>query len=148
MSHPEWGGRESRASETYPADPTTPHLAASDDHSNSTAGHGISSSQRSWFEVYEFVQRLLVNGNIDADDLHPAGTPAWLTQDDGDVRKLLSCALEGVHHVLRVETAQLAIAEASRAVSAAVDWPQVAREVHARKSFRATRPWAKRVVVS
>ena len=59
---------------------------------------------------------------------------------------MLALAVAGEHHVLRVEVAQTAQAEASRAVSAAADWPKVAREIKQRNDFYASRPWLRRAV--
>lgn len=72
------------------------------------------------------------------------GTPTWCELDDSDVRKLVALAEFGLHHALRVEVAQQAHADASRAVSAAVDWSAISREIHARNAFRSERPWMKR----
>lgn len=77
----------------------------------------------SWWPCYEFITALL--GSVD--DLPVAGTPRWCGLPDDDPRKLLSLAAAGVHHVLRMEVAQEARAEASRAVSAAADWSSVGR---------------------
>lgn len=58
-----------------------------------------------------------------------AGTPAWCELADGDPRKLLAVAAAGEHHVLRVETAQQAHADASREIAAAAPWSTLARRV-------------------
>lgn len=73
-----------------------------------------------------------------------AGTPAWCQLSDRNPRKLLSLAVAGVHHMLRVETAQAAIADASREISAAANWPAIAGQIRARAEFYATRPWLRR----
>ncbi len=52
---------------------------------------------------------------------------------DGDPRKLLALAGFGVHWALRVETAQTARADASRAVSASAVWSQISREIRQRQ---------------
>jgi hypothetical protein len=101
-----------------------------------------SSSQVSLSEALAFIERT----EPDRDTSLWPGTPAWCELDDDDPRKLLALAEFGLHHVVRVEVAQQARADASRAVSAAADWPAVAREIHARNAFRAERPWSKRVV--
>jgi hypothetical protein len=105
---------------------------------------GFASQQVSFWSTYEFMQAAVAQAN--AGPLPWAGTPEWCELADGDPRKLLALASFGVHHALRVETAQQAHAEASRAVSASADWSQISREVHQRNSFRAAHPWAKRVV--
>ncbi|MEY8015251.1 DUF2742 domain-containing protein [Mycobacterium servetii] len=101
------------------------------------------SQQVSWYETHEFMQALLAQANCGP--LPWPGTPSWCELADGDPRKLLSLAAFGVHNALRVETAQAALAEASRAVSAAADWPKISQEVRQRNEFRAEHTWAKRV---
>jgi hypothetical protein len=78
-----------------------------------------------WWPVHEFIAAAVAQ----ADNLPAAGTPAWCALADDDHRKLLAVAVAGEHHVLRIEIAQEARAEASKAVAAATDWAQVAREV-------------------
>jgi hypothetical protein len=102
------------------------------------------SQQVSWLEVHTFVDALLAQANCGA--LPWPGTPAWCEMSAGDPRKLLALAQFGVHHALRVETAQQARADASRAVSGAVDWPALSREMFQLASFRKAHPWSKRVV--
>ena len=92
----------------------------------------------------QFLQAALAQANCGP--LPWAGTPACASFADGDPRKLLALAVAGEHHVLRIETAQTARAEASRAVSAAVDWPKVARELQGLNDFYAARPWLRRAV--
>lgn len=103
----------------------------------------IGSQQVSWYECHLFMQRLLAQANYSP--LLWAGTPSWCALADGDPRKLLALAQSGVHHALRVETAQDDRCAASRAVSAAADWPAVGREIAQRNSFYAERPWLRRV---
>lgn len=98
------------------------------------------SQQVSWWPCHEFITTLAVQAN----SMPIAGTPEWCGLADGDSRKLLALALAGEHHVLRVETAQQAFAEASREIAAAVDWSTVAREIQQRNSFYAERPWLRR----
>ncbi len=86
----------------------------------------------SWWPVHEFMAALLSQAN----DLPSAGTPAWCALGDGDPRKLLAVAAAGEHHVLRVETAQEVHAEASKAIAAAADWSQIAREMQQREDAR------------
>ncbi len=78
-----------------------------------------------WWPVHEFIAAAVAG----VDDLPTAGTPAWCVLADGDPRKLLAVAVAGEHHALRMEIAQEARAEASKAIAAAVDWPAAAREV-------------------
>ncbi|MCX2934041.1 DUF2742 domain-containing protein [Mycobacterium sp. CVI_P3] len=101
----------------------------------------IDSQQASWWSVHEFITELVAQYN----DLPVAGTPLWCAMPDRDPRKLIALAAAGEHHVLRMETAQEARAEASRAVSSADDWPKIARDLHSRSAFRSTRPWMRRL---
>lgn len=107
---------------------------------NSTSLHA--SEQVSFWEAHTFLEAVLAQANVGP--LPRAGSPAWCDLAEGDPRKLLSLALDGVHHILRVEVAQTARAEASRDVSGAADWPKIAREIQQINNFRASRPWARR----
>lgn len=100
------------------------------------------SEQVSWWDVHEFLEAIVAQANVGP--LPRAGSPAWCELADGDPRKLLAVAIDGEHHVLRVEVAQAARAEASRAVSASADWPAVAREIQQRKDLYASKPWLRR----
>ncbi|BDB45393.1 MULTISPECIES: DUF2742 domain-containing protein [Mycobacterium] len=88
------------------------------------------SQQRAWWPVHEFLEAVVQQANYGP--IPAAGTPPWCALADGDPRKLLAVAIDGEHHVLRVETAQEAAADASKAVAAAADWPAVAREIRSR----------------
>ena len=101
------------------------------------------SSSVSWWPCHEFITALVARYS----DLPMAGTPAWCGLDDGDPRKLIALAVAGEHHVLRMETAQEARAEASKAIATAADWPAVAREVRQLAEFREANPWAVRKAV-
>ena len=50
------------------------------------------------------------------------------------------------HHALRVETAQQARCDASKAVAGAADWAELADGVRNRQAFYAAKPWLKRAV--
>lgn len=102
------------------------------------------SQQVSWWSVHEFVRAVLAKANVGP--LPLAGTPEWMAMGDGDPRKLLAVAVGGEHHVLRIETAQAAMADASREIAGAADWTAVSREVHRRNDFYTSRPWLKRAV--
>jgi hypothetical protein len=102
-------------------------MAMSERGRTSTASRSVA-----WWPVHEFMAALLAHAN----DLPPAGTPAWCALSDGDPRKLLAVAAAGEHHVLRVEMAQEAQAEASKSVAAAADWCGVAREMQQRQEAR------------
>lgn len=103
---------------------------------------GTESRAVSWWPTHVFITALVAQ----ADTLPAAGTPSWCALDDADPRKLLALAVAGEHWVLRTETAQESRASASKAVAASTDWAKVARELHSLASWRASRPWAQRVV--
>ncbi|MBI3227791.1 MAG: DUF2742 domain-containing protein [Mycolicibacterium cosmeticum] len=85
----------------------------------STTGAGLPVSQQvSWWSTHEFISALVAQCN----HLPTAGSPAWVQLPDSDPRKLLALAAAGEHWTLRVETNQMAMAEASRAVSASPNW--------------------------
>jgi hypothetical protein len=90
-----------------------------------TGAGSPASTQVSWWETHLFITALVAQ----ASHLPPAGTPAWCALDDTNPDKLLALALAGQHHVLRVETAQEALAQASQAISASTDWNTVAQRV-------------------
>lgn len=85
----------------------------------------IGSRQVSWSVVHEFITALVDQAN----NLPAAGTPAWCQLSDSDPRKLLALAVAGQHHVLRVETAQQAMADASREISTAAAWSAIGQRV-------------------
>ncbi|SBS77828.1 conserved hypothetical protein [uncultured Mycobacterium sp.] len=93
---------------------------------DTTIGAGFPASrQRAWWPVHEFITALVHQANCGP--IPAAGTPAWCELANGDPRKLLAVAVDGEHHVLRAEMAQEAMADASRAVSAAANWRTVGR---------------------
>lgn len=85
----------------------------------------VASRQVSWWPTHEFLQAVLTREN--GGPLPWAGTPAWCELADGDPRKLLALAAAGEHHVLRIETAQAAMAATSREISGAADWAAISR---------------------
>lgn len=86
----------------------------------------IGSRAVAWWPVHEFIAAIVAQAGTTPP---AAGTPAWMALADGDPAKLLAVAIAGEHHVLRVETAQEALAEASKSVAAAEDWPATARRI-------------------
>lgn len=90
---------------------------------------GVESRAVSWWEVHSFLAAVLAQAGATPP---VAGTPAWMALADGDPAKLLAVAVAGEHHVLRMEIAQAANAEASKAVAASADWPAIARAVRRR----------------
>ncbi|WP_308204256.1 DUF2742 domain-containing protein [Mycobacterium interjectum] len=102
----------------------------------------VASQQVSFWPTWEFLQAVVAQANCGP--LPWPGTSSWCELADGDPRKLLALASFGVHHALRVEVAQEAHAEASRAILAGADWPKVAGEIRQRSEFRESRPWLRR----
>lgn len=96
-----------------------------------------------WWPCHEFIRALVARYN----DLPVAGTPSWCGMDDGDPRKLIALAAAGEHQVLRMEIAQEARAEASKAIAGAADWRQIANELRQLAAFREANPWAVRKAV-
>lgn len=90
------------------------------------------SRQVAWWPVHEFIEAAVARANYDG--LPIAGTPGWRALSDGDPRKLLAVAVAGEHHVLRIETAQTALADASGAIAASTNWARVANEIRGRRS--------------
>jgi hypothetical protein len=81
------------------------------------------SQQVSFWSVHEHVQPVL-----DAVGTWPmVGSPAWCALDGDHPAKLAALLDAAQHHALRVETAQQSLADSSHDVSAAADWPAVAR---------------------
>jgi hypothetical protein len=76
-----------------------------------------------WWAVHTYVLPILT----EVGDWPMAGTAAWQHLPDGHPAKLAALFDAARHHVLRVDTAQAALAEAARDISAAADWRAVAR---------------------
>lgn len=83
----------------------------------------MDSRQVAWLTVLEFVQRL----GVDPVTALVAGSPAWNELPDEHPDKLGAVLAAGVHHALRLDTAQAAMADASKAVAASADWTRVGR---------------------
>ncbi|MEX7470587.1 DUF2742 domain-containing protein [Mycobacterium adipatum] len=99
-----------------------------------TGAGSPASQQVSWWPTHEFITALVANAN----NLPIAGTPAWCALSDTDPAKLIALAAAGEHHVLRVETAQAALGEASKAVASVPDWrtrPRGAAYIQRRKEI-------------
>jgi hypothetical protein len=86
------------------------------------------SRQVDWYSVCRFVEPLLAQ----VDYWPMAGTVSWQQLDATDPAKWAALLDAARHHALRVDTAQNAMAEASRTISGAVDWPEVARQIRRR----------------
>ncbi len=87
------------------------------------------SRQVSWFEAYEFTDKLAADHGITLAGLPIAGTPAWCGMADHDARKLLALVLGGVREALNNDTRQQNLADASREIASAADWSAVARRI-------------------
>jgi Protein of unknown function (DUF2742) len=90
--------------------------------------NGIASQQVSWESVRDLIGPILnqVNG------WPTAGTPAWCSLAHEDPRKWCAVLDMAQRWALQLELGQQAKADASKAVSAAVDWKAVAREIQQR----------------
>lgn len=86
-------------------------------------------TQVSWWDVHQHVAPLLES----AGSWPMVGTPEWCELSDDDPRKLAALLDAARHWALRVETAQEAECEASRAISAALPWKDMANRITARK---------------
>jgi hypothetical protein len=96
-------------------------------------GAGTPASQEvSWWVTHVFITELVAQANT---TLPWAGTPAWSALPDTDPRKLLSLAVAGEHHVLRVEIGQEQRAQAAEDVHGGDDWAEVARLVQRRREI-------------
>jgi Protein of unknown function (DUF2742) len=102
----------------------------------------MSNTQVRWWDLHEWAQPFLDA----AGDWPIVGSPSWFNLADDDPAKWAALLDAAQHWALRVETAQQAHADASRAVSGAADWSAVSREIHQRNSFFQDRPWLKRAV--
>lgn len=96
-----------------------------------------------WWDFHE--QHVLQPYLDVAGDFPLAGTQAWFDLPDTDPAKWAAVLFAASHHVLRMETAQEARCEASRAVSGAADWAAIGREIKTRNDFYRAKPWLKRV---
>jgi hypothetical protein len=78
----------------------------------------------SWWPVHQLVVPVL-----DRVGSWPmAGSVRWVGLDNCDPAKWAAVLDAARHHALRVETAQMSLADASHAIAGAEDWAQIARE--------------------
>lgn len=82
-------------------------------------------SQVYWWGVHQWIAPFL--DRVGAWPM--VGTAAWNTLADDDPAKFAALYDAAQHWALRVETCQDAMADASRAVSAAADWKAVANRL-------------------
>jgi hypothetical protein len=102
--------------------------------------YAFASQAVSWSDVHEFVLPRLRK----VEDWPMIGSPVWCELGDRDPIKWASALDAAQHWALRVEACQQAQCEASRALSAAVDWFAVARVAKRRGDFYSARPWLRR----
>ncbi len=88
----------------------------------------IESQAVDWWSVHQLLQPLLE----EVGTWPLAGSLTWVRLPDDHLAKWASVLDGGRHWALRVETAQQALADASRAISVGEDWPAVAREIRRR----------------
>lgn len=87
----------------------------------------VASREVAWFEVYEFVAKLL----SETGSWPQAGTPSWTALDDTDPRKLAAVLAAGTHWALRVDCEQTVRAQASQDISSTPGyWKAVAQQIH------------------
>jgi hypothetical protein len=98
------------------------------------------SQQVSWWSVHEHVAEQLEQ----VGSWPMAGTPVWCDLPDGHPAKTAALLDAARHWVLRVETCQQARADASRAISAAVDPRALAGAVRKRAQLSREKPWPTR----
>jgi Protein of unknown function (DUF2742) len=120
------------------------HLSASGSPIHTASGHGTSWLHRSravnWWAVHEFVAP-----RIEAVGPFPMlGTPAWCDLPDDHPVKWAAILDASQHWALRVDTCQEATAATSRTISAALDWPAVAKRMQDAAEWLAARPWMRR----
>jgi Protein of unknown function (DUF2742) len=102
----------------------------------------VSSQQVHWWSVHTYVAPWLET----VGSWPTVGTPEWCALPDDHPTKLAALYDAAQHWALRLDACQEARAEASRAVSGAVDWRALSREINSRADFYAVRPWLRRVV--
>jgi hypothetical protein len=123
--------------------PATNSRAASTSD-NTLSSNSTASRQVSWWSVHEFVAPLLA---MQEQPWPIIGTPAWCALGDHDARKQAALFDAAQQMALQLETDQQARCEASRTISAALDWSALAQRYRVDTEFYAARPWLKRVVV-
>lgn len=82
---------------------------------------GLNNRQVAWSEVYELVAPLLGEPGL------VPGTPAWCALDDTAPAKWQAILWAAVWWAVEQDAIQDALAEASRAISSAADWPLIGR---------------------
>lgn len=99
---------------------------------------GIDSRTVLWWPVHDYATQLAATLGVDlADRLPFPGTLPWLALPDNHPVRHAAMLQAASQFVLRIETAQEARAEASKAIAASTDWRQVAREIRQRRTCQA-----------
>jgi hypothetical protein len=106
------------------------------------AGRLTSSQAVRWWAVHEFITPHLAR--VGAWPM--AGTPAWCALPDADPAKIAALYNAAEHWALRVETSQQAECDASRDISAVVNWGTVGKRAQARDEWYKSHPWMRRVI--
>lgn len=94
-----------------------------------TGAGSPASKQVNWHETYLYAERLAASHGVALNHQLIAGTPSWCGMADHDARKLMALILGGVREAIQNDARQEALADASREVSTAADWPAVAQRV-------------------
>lgn len=81
----------------------------------------MASRQVAWAEVHALVKPLLGEPGL------VPGSPQWVALDDTDPRKWSALLWAAVYWAVSEDAHQTALAEASRAISTAADWPRIGR---------------------
>ena len=90
----------------------------------------IDSRTVDWWAVHQYAEPSLT----EVGSWPMLGTLAWQHLPADDPIKLAAVLDAARHWALRIDTAQEAMAEASRSISVAGDWPAVARGMQRRRS--------------
>jgi hypothetical protein len=97
-----------------------------------------------WWAVHLYRERMLRQFGVQTFPM--VGTLAWEALADDHPAKLAAVVDAAQHWALRLDARQEAMADASRAVAAAVDWQTQARRTRDRTEFARANPWALRVI--
>jgi hypothetical protein len=123
-----------------PGADTGPTRQSADDTTTDSAEF-IWSRQVNWWTVHTFVTPFVA----EAGSWPMAGSVEWVSLADDDPRKWAAILDAAQHWALRVDACQAAACEASRDVSAALNWSAVSRAIRQHREFYAARPWLRRV---
>lgn len=95
---------------------------------------GLGSRQVAYLPVYELVAPLLGRPGL------VPGTPQWVALDDTDPAKWRAIMWSAVWWAVAEDGRQAALADASREISTAADWPGLASAIHRRRTSAAYIP--------